>query len=490
MPAMGSLEEELEQAAAAVMEHVAAEGAPALASLLGVAQRALVEAAAVRTLPPPPVIGADELNSHREALEDLRARDEVHRKQIGALIFEKGRLNAEISRMKRRLDEAAEEKACTVHALGEALRRTTQEREERSWSSNGAMLEQMVASQKRTIDGLRKELRAARQAHSCDQNQPRNGCIHDANAGREAPQAPQTPLTRPMSARPAPHATSPHHGELGATVGREDALPLPFNFPATPACVSESTAQPAPCAEQEPEPPSPAERAGSSPAGRAMSRSVTDSSVLLPGQRRGSSVYREMTSEQLQLSLLHLQADHSSMALQLTRLKKDKAQAQEETGELRGQIRQLERELDTRRGEAEELSARLHTQAAQLDEARSDLAAANAALAQAAQAAPPAGGAPHGPSSGACREHVALDVPGECAVPSSAAAGSRLAVAAAFASGRRRAPGRRIWRLPLRWALWAIGAGGGEAGRLQPRQRATGGDSARGAADRHALMSV
>jgi peptidoglycan hydrolase CwlO-like protein len=492
MAPANSLEEELEQAAAAVMAHVAAEGAHALASLLGVAQRALVEAAAVRSLLPPPVIGADELNSHLEALDDLRARDEVHRKQIGALIFEKGRLNAEIARLKRRLDEAAEEKARTVHALGEALQRTTLERDERRRSSNDAMLEQMVASQRRTIDGLRKELRAARQAHGCEENQQGHGSIPAADARTEPPQTPQTPMTRPPSKRPEPHAPSPDHHELWATTGREDALLLPADAPQTLACASESAAHQTfdAGAEPKPEPPSPAARLGASPAGRPLLRGATDTKVLVSGRRRGSSSQLEMTYEQLQLSLLHLRTDHSSMALQLARTSKEKSQAQKETEDLRVQIRQLEREIDTHRREAEALYERLHAQAAQLEEARSDLVAANAALAQAARVVPPAGGAPRVPGSSEDSEHVALDLRGERAAPSSAAAaGSRLAAASGFASGRRRVPGRRIWRMPLRWALWAIGAGG-EAVRLQPRQRAIGGDPARSADDRHALMSV
>jgi hypothetical protein len=268
--------------------------------------------------------------------------------------------------------------------------------------------------------------------------------------------------------------------------------------PMTLSCVSEPPAQPTSGTNTAHDPAPPSSRGKGSPAGRAViSRGASDTNVLLPNRRLGSSAYPEMTREQLQFSLLHLQTDHSSMTQQLARLKKDKAQAQQETEELRSQLRQLERELDSYRGRAEALSAQLQSHAAQLDEARSDLAAANAALARAQQVVPPAGGGARLPGSGRGSGHVALEMLGECGGgPSLPAASSRLSAPAGFASGRRRAPGERIWVLPLRWALWAIGAGGvgaagGAAGRLQPpRQRAIGRDTARAPADRRALMSV
>lgn len=54
---------------------------------------ALAEADALRSLPPPPPIGAEMFAEQAAELDDLRARCEVNRRQIGALVFEKGRLN-------------------------------------------------------------------------------------------------------------------------------------------------------------------------------------------------------------------------------------------------------------------------------------------------------------------------------------------------------------------------------------------------------------
>ena len=60
------------------------------AALLASARAASQECEQLRRLPPPPPIGSDELAAQRAELEDLRAADEVHRRQIGALVFEKG----------------------------------------------------------------------------------------------------------------------------------------------------------------------------------------------------------------------------------------------------------------------------------------------------------------------------------------------------------------------------------------------------------------
>ena len=44
------------------------------------------EAQQLRSLPPPPPIGAEEIAATQDALENLHAKDEVLRKQLGALI--------------------------------------------------------------------------------------------------------------------------------------------------------------------------------------------------------------------------------------------------------------------------------------------------------------------------------------------------------------------------------------------------------------------
>lgn len=124
--------------------------------------------------PPPPPIGADVLGAQRAELEDLRAQSEVHKRQIGALVFEKGKLNGALQKREEELRSLGEEKAAVVAALGAALKRVTEEREDaqrqvrraeppvngsgRAAAGGEAQLSAMVASQKRTIEALRHEL--------------------------------------------------------------------------------------------------------------------------------------------------------------------------------------------------------------------------------------------------------------------------------------------------------------------------------------------
>ena len=152
------------------------------AALLASARAASQECEQLRRLPPPPPIGSDELAAQRAELEDLRAGDEVLRRQIGALVFEKGRLNGTLQRREEEMRSLGEEKAAVVAALSAALRRVTEERDlavraERQArraepaaggagkrgqgsSSEMAISPEMIASQKRTIEGLRKARRA------------------------------------------------------------------------------------------------------------------------------------------------------------------------------------------------------------------------------------------------------------------------------------------------------------------------------------------
>ena len=151
------------------------------AALLASARAASQECEQLRRLPPPPPIGSDELAAQRAELEDLRAGDEVLRRQIGALVFEKGRLNGTLQRREEEMRSLGEEKAAVVAALSAALRRVTEERDlavraERrarraepaaggagkrgqGSSSEMAISPEMIASQKRTIEGLRKARR-------------------------------------------------------------------------------------------------------------------------------------------------------------------------------------------------------------------------------------------------------------------------------------------------------------------------------------------
>jgi len=423
-----TLEDELERAASALGPHVPREGATALAALLGVAQRALAEASALRGLPPPPPIGSDQHNAQRETIEDLRARAEVQRAQMGALIFEKGRLNAQNVQLSRRLAEAAEERARVVSALGEALRNATAEREARDGSPDAAMLQQMVSSQKRAIEGLRRELRAALLAA-----QPVTAPEAPIGATEvKAQQPPRTPT--PVHLRRCPSPLAELRGgpiALGALVGQGSAPPQ-----LTP-----------PLSGRLPVP-----------------RRATDGDF---SGRRRRGAEDEATYEQLSLSLLYLQTDHSSMSANLARTKKDLLEAQRDAAEVKAELAE-----ERRRGARAkaEVGARVVELVARTHELELELAEA---LAKVEAALPPKS-----------EDVVLLDI---AAPPVTAAGGG-------FTGGRRRAPrGGRIWRLPLRWALWAIGpvatAAAGAAGRLNHRPRPRGrGD--REATDGHALVSV
>ena len=59
----------------------------------------------------------------------MRERGEVHRRQIGALVFEKGRLNGALQRREEEMRSLGEEKGAVVAALSAALRRVTEERD-------------------------------------------------------------------------------------------------------------------------------------------------------------------------------------------------------------------------------------------------------------------------------------------------------------------------------------------------------------------------
>ncbi|KAL1507785.1 hypothetical protein AB1Y20_007395 [Prymnesium parvum] len=123
------------------------------------------EAAALAALPPPPPIGSEELHARDEALQAARTREETLRRQLGALVHEKGQLHAQLAEREAALLRLAEEKASIVRALGAAVQRVAAEREE-ARAARGAGADAVagptVTSQKRTIEALRREVGALR----------------------------------------------------------------------------------------------------------------------------------------------------------------------------------------------------------------------------------------------------------------------------------------------------------------------------------------
>ena len=104
-------------------------------------------------------------------IEDLKARAEVSRAQIGGLVYEKGRLNQQLRDANSQLERRAEEKTAMVAALGEALKRATAEKDAllksgkiapETDAAEKSRLAQIVKSQQRTISTLRDELARAR----------------------------------------------------------------------------------------------------------------------------------------------------------------------------------------------------------------------------------------------------------------------------------------------------------------------------------------
>ena len=193
------------------------------AALLASARAASQECEQLRRLPPPPPIGSDELAAQRAELEDLRAADEVHRRQIGALVFEKGRLNGALRRREEEMRSLGEEKAAVVAALSAALRRVTEERDlavraerqarrgapaaggtgtdgnrAKGSSSEMEISSEMLISQKRTIEGLRKARRAAPNPR---RGRPRAAALAHALALPPRPHARPTPAPSAWSRR-------------------------------------------------------------------------------------------------------------------------------------------------------------------------------------------------------------------------------------------------------------------------------------------------
>lgn len=195
------------------------------AALLASARAASQECEQLRRLPPPPPIGSDELAAQRAELEDLRAADEVHRRQIGALVFEKGRLNGALRRREEEMRSLGEEKAAVVAALSAALRRVTEERDlavraerqarrgapaaggagtdgnrGKGSSSEMEISSEMLISQKRTIEGLRK---ARRNSLALEPSQLRTARRAAPNPRRGRPRA--AALAHALALPPRPH---------------------------------------------------------------------------------------------------------------------------------------------------------------------------------------------------------------------------------------------------------------------------------------------
>ena len=136
------------------------------------------EIAELRADPPPPPpshlappAAYKMIATQSSTIEDLKARAEVSRAQIGGLVYEKGRLNQQLRDANSQLERRAEEKTAMVTALGEALKRATAEKDAllksgkiapETDAAEKSRLAQIVKSQQRTISTLRDELARAR----------------------------------------------------------------------------------------------------------------------------------------------------------------------------------------------------------------------------------------------------------------------------------------------------------------------------------------
>ena len=136
------------------------------------------EIEALRADPPPPPpshlappAAYKMIATQSSTIEDLKARAEVSRAQIGGLVYEKGRLNQQLRDANSQLERRAEEKTAMVTALGEALKRATAEKDAllksgkiapETDAAEKSRLAQIVKSQQRTISTLRDELARAR----------------------------------------------------------------------------------------------------------------------------------------------------------------------------------------------------------------------------------------------------------------------------------------------------------------------------------------
>ena len=94
-----------------------------------------------------------------EEAEDLRGKVSTHKAQLGALVHQKSTLNEANRKLNQQVQTLKEEKAHAIAALAQALKTVTAERDQMPSRQHTLTLENVVASQKRTIDILRKKLR-------------------------------------------------------------------------------------------------------------------------------------------------------------------------------------------------------------------------------------------------------------------------------------------------------------------------------------------
>lgn len=120
----------------------------------------MAEADALRSLPPPPPIGAEMLTLQQAELENVRSRFDKAQREICALVVEKGRLEETLRKKADECRNLAEEKVGAIAALGRALKQATHETPPSADHARSERLNQTVASQKKTIEALRKELAA------------------------------------------------------------------------------------------------------------------------------------------------------------------------------------------------------------------------------------------------------------------------------------------------------------------------------------------
>ena len=185
------------------------------------------EIAELRADPPPPPpshlappAAYKMIATQSSTIEDLKARAEVSRAQIGGLVYEKGRLNQQLRDANSQLERRAEEKTAMVTALGEALKRATAEKDAllksgkiapETDAAEKSRLAQIVKSQQRTISTLRDELARARGGGGVGGGGGGGDGGGDGGAGTPATASrpPPAAAARP----PAPGAARVAHGD-------------------------------------------------------------------------------------------------------------------------------------------------------------------------------------------------------------------------------------------------------------------------------------
>lgn len=252
----------------------------------------MAEADALRSLPPPPPIGAEMLTLQQAELENIRSRFDKAQREICALLVEKGRLEETLRKKADECRNLAEEKVGAIAALGRALKQATHETPPSADHARSERLNQTVASQKKTIEALRKEL-AALQARNVQSVQNAQDLQDLQN------------LQRAAAAKPPPAQTL--HGQQSQTNGN--------------AATRERL---------------------------TLQQRQSDETRLLLREL-------ETANERLALTQTHFQSDRASMSTSLALLRRQLGESQHEAAELAAQIQELRhlRESDLSRAAPE-----------------------------------------------------------------------------------------------------------------------------------------